>query len=285
MKTLREVIQAAQAGRRAIGHFNFSDMVGLYGITQAARERGAPVILGLSEGERSFVGVRQAAALVGSLRQEFSQELYLNADHTKSFDKAKEAIDAGFDAVLFDGSNLPYEDNIRQTKLVVEYAKQSGRDVLVEGELGYIGTSSQILADIPAGVDLEKGLTTAAEAAQFATETAVDLLAPAVGNIHGMLADRPDPNLNLGLIRDIAQAVKVPLVLHGASGNSAEDIKAAIAAGVAVVHVNTELRVAYRDALKQTLQSEPDEVAPYKILKPAVQAVAQVVAAKLAILS
>lgn len=283
MKSLREVIQAAQASKTAVGHFNFSDMVGLYGIAQAAREKGVPVILGLSEGERDFVGVRQAVALVDSLRTEFNQELFLNADHTKSVERAKEAIDAGFDAVLFDGSSLSYEENVRQTKQVIEYAKASGREVIVEGELGYIGTSSQVLVDIPTGVDLEKGLTTAEEAAKFVAETGVDLLAPAVGNIHGMLAGRPDPSLNQGVVQSIAAVAKVPLVLHGASGNSQEDIKAAIAAGVAIVHVNTELRVAYRDALKRTLQAEPDEVAPYKILKPAVQAVAEVVSAKLAI--
>lgn len=285
MKSLREVIQEAKLANKAIGHFNFSDMVSLYGIAQAAREKGVPVILGLSEGERDFVGVRQAVALVNSLKQEFKQELYLNADHTKSIEKAKEAIDAGFDAVLFDGSGLSYEENVRQTKLVVEYAKNCGREVLVEGELGYIGTSSQVLTDIPTGVDLEKGLTTVEEAAKFVAETGVDLLAPAVGNIHGMLADRPDPSLNHQLVQEIALVAKVPLVLHGASGNSQEDIRAVIEAGVAVVHVNTELRVAYRDALKQTLQAEPDEVAPYKILKPAAQAVALVVANKLAIFS
>ncbi|MBI2482169.1 MAG: class II fructose-bisphosphate aldolase [Candidatus Vogelbacteria bacterium] len=285
MKSLREVIQAVVVSKTAVGHFNFCDMVGLYGIAQAAREKGVPVILGLSESERDFVGVHQAVALVDSLRTQYNQELFLNADHTKSLEKAKEAIEAGFDAVLFDGSGLSYEENVRQTKQVVEYAKAAGREVIVEGELGYIGMSSQVLTDIPVGVDLTDGLTTAEEAAKFVAETGVDLLAPAVGNIHGMLAGRPDPSLNQGLVQSIAEAVKVSLVLHGASGNSPEDIKAAIAAGVAIVHVNTELRVAYRDALKRTLQAEPDEVAPYKILKPAIQAVAEVVAAKLAILS
>ena len=278
----------AKAGGRAVGHFNISNLEGLWAIARAAKELNVPVIIGVSEGERDFVGVKQAATLVKSLREgpfdsaQGGQEIFLNADHTYSFDRVKEAIDAGYDAVIFDGSKLPLEENIIETKKCVEYARASGRDVLVESEIGYIGTSSKVLSELPEGVSLEeKDLPSAEEAASFANATGIDLLAPAVGNIHGMFKVGGDPALQIGLVKKVSEATSLPLVLHGASGNTDADIQAAIAAGVAIVHVNTELRVAYRDGLKLSLQESPDEVAPYKILKPALVAMQKVVTAKL----
>ncbi|MEK7621960.1 MAG: class II fructose-bisphosphate aldolase [Patescibacteria group bacterium] len=282
MKTLREYIKEAGERGVAIGHFNISNLEGFWGIIRAARALAVPVIIGVSEGERDFIGVRQAAALVASVRAESSLPIFLNADHTYSFDRVKEAIDAGYDAVIFDGSKLPMEENMAVTKRCVDYARTSGHGVLVEGEIGYIGTSSKILDALPTGVSLEeKNLPTPEAAAQFVRETGVDLLAPAVGNIHGMFKVGGDPALHLDLIRRVREAARVPLVLHGASGNTDADIQGAIKSGAAIVHVNTEIRVAYRDALKQSLQENPEEVAPYKILRPAMQAVERVVSQKL----
>ncbi len=286
MKSLRECVMEARSAGKAVGHFNISNLEGLWAIARAARELSVPVIIGVSEGERDFVGVNQAVALVKSVREEFNQEIFLNADHTYSFDRVKEAIDAGYDAVIFDGSKLPLEGNITEAKKCVAYARAVSAsrrsDVLVESELGYIGTSSKILSELPEGVSLEeKDLPSANEAAHFAKATGIDLLAPAVGNIHGMFKVGGDPALQIGLIKKVSEATNLPLVLHGASGNTNADIQAAIAAGVAIVHVNTELRVAYRDALKLSLQENPDEVAPYKILKPAITAMQKVVTAKL----
>ncbi len=280
MKSLRECVMEAKSAGRAVGHFNISNLEGLWAIARAARELNVPVIIGVSEGERDFVGVKQAAALVKSLQGE--QEIYLNADHTYSFDRVKEAIDAGYDAAIFDGSKLPMEENIAETKKCVEYARACGRDVLVESEIGYIGTSSKVLSELPEGVSLEeKDLPSAEDASVFVKATGIDLLAPAVGNIHGMFKVGGDPALQIGLIKKVSEATGLPLVLHGASGNTDADIQAAIAAGVAIVHVNTELRVAYRDGLKLSLQESPDEVAPYKILKPALVAMQKVVTNKL----
>lgn len=282
MKTLRECITEAENKRVALGHFNVSTVEGIWAIARAARELGLPVIIGVSEGERDFLGVRQTAALVKSVRDELAQPVFLNADHTYSFDRAKEAIDAGFDAVIFDGSRLPLAENIVETKKCVDYARQVSPAIVVEGEIGYIGASSKLLEEVPAEVRLgPDDLTSSEEAHRFVVETDVDLLAPAVGNIHGMLKDRPDPALDIERVKLIRQAADVPLVLHGASGNTDDDLRRAIAAGVAIIHINTELRVAYRDALKQSLQENPDEVAPYKILKPAGLALQKVVEKKL----
>ena len=284
MKTLREVIADAEGKKVAVGHFNISNLEGLWGAFRAAQALSVPVIIGVSEGERAFVGVRQAAALVKSIRDEFQYPIFLNADHTYSFEKVKEAIDAGFDAAIFDGTKLPFEENVALTKKCVEYARSVNPEVIIEGELGYIGTSSKILAEIPKDVMLdEKSLTSPEEAKRFVEATGVDLLAPAVGNIHGMLQGGIDPALNIARIAAIRAAVSVPLVLHGGSGNSSADFTQAIAHGVAIVHINTELRVAYKQGLQLALQEEPDEIAPYKFLKGAVSSVQKVADAKLRI--
>ncbi len=284
MKTLRETVAEAMKKGVAVGHFNISNIEALWGIFNAAKKLGVPVIIGVSEGERDFVGVRQAAALVKSIRDEYDYPIYLNADHTYSVARVKEAIDAGFDSVIIDGAKLSFEENVAMASECVKYARACGRDVLVEGELGYIGQSSKVLDAIPEGVTLsEESLTSPEVAKDFVEKTGVDMLAPAVGNFHGMLRGGVDPKLNIERIKAISNATGIPLVLHGGSGNSAEDFQAGINAGVGIVHINTEIRVAYRDALKKFLQENPDEVAPYKILKSAVNAVENVVEAKLKI--
>lgn len=282
MKTLRETVSEAREKKVAVGHFNISNLEALWGIFRAAQSLNVPVIIGVSEGERDFVGVKQVASLVKSIREEYDYPIYLNADHTYSFEKVKEAIDAGFDSVIFDGAQLSFEENVKVAKQCVEYARGCGRDVLVECELGFIGVSSKVLDEIPEGVVLdEKSLTDPAKAKEFVELTGIDMLAPAVGNFHGMLRGGVDPKLNIERVKAISDSTGIPLVLHGGSGNSEDDFKGSIANGIAIVHINTEIRVAYRDALKKTLQENPDEVAPYKILKPSVKAVQEVVTNKL----
>lgn len=282
MQTLKEYINEAADKKVAIGHFNISNIEGLWGIFRAAKELNLPVIIGVSEGERDFIGVKQVAALIKSIREEYSYPIFLNADHTYSFEKVKEAVDAGFDSVIFDGAKLPLEENIKQTKRCVEYAKSVNPNILVEGEIGYIGSSSKILDGIPDGVKMQReDLTHPEDAARYVKETGVDLLAPAVGNIHGMFRGGSDPALDIELVGLIKEAAGVPLVLHGGSGNSEEDFKKAIANGVSIVHINTEIRIAFRDAVKIFLQENPDEVAPYKIMSSSVKEIQKVVEKKL----
>ena len=188
--------------------------------------------------------------------------------------------------MIFDATGLSFEENIKVTKQCVEYAKSVNPDIIVEAELGFIGSSSKVLEGIPEGVKItEEFLTKPEEAKRFVAETGVDMLAPAVGNIHGMLKGGKDPALNIQRIKEIKEVVGIPMVLHGASGNSAEDIKAAIAAGMSCVHINTEIRVAFKNALKLGLQENPDEVAPYKYMKNTVSAVEKVVEEKLKLFS
>lgn len=279
MKTLREYIADAREGGYAIGHFNISNLGALHAIFNAAKAVEQPVIIGVSEGERDFTGVHEVAALVSTMREKYDYPIFLNADHTYSFERVKEAIDAGFDAVIYDGVKLPLEENLVITKQCVEYARAQDRDVLVEAELGYIGTSSKVFDEAPEGAD--GTLTSVEEATSFVEATGVDLLAPAVGNLHGMSRDGRNPALVIDRVQAISDSTGVPLVLHGGSGIAEADFVAAIKAGVGVVHVNTEIRVAFRKGLEEGLQEKLDEVAPYKYLPYGVQAVQEVVEDKI----
>ena len=282
MNTLRAVLQDAQAKGDAVGHFNISDLVLLKAVLAGARELNVPVVVGLSEGERGFVGTRTIGALVRSLREEYDFPIFLNADHTHSLEKGIEAAKAGFDAIVFDLSALPFEENIRQTKQAVEALKAINPSMMVEGEIGDIGTGSEIHDAAP---DLVKGLSSPEEAKHFVESTGVDILAPAVGNMHGMLRSmikgETKKRLDIERIAAIKRATGTFLALHGASGTDDDDLRRAIAAGVNVVHINTELRVAWRSGLEQGLSKMPDEVVPYKIFPPAVEAVKQVVLSRL----
>ena len=282
MQSLRDLLVQAEQSGLAIGHFNIADLVLLKAVFGAARELKVPVIVGLSEGEREFVGTRQIGVVVRSLREEFDFPIFLNADHTHSLAKGLEAAKAGFDSIVFDLSALPFEENIRQTKQAVEALKAINPAMLVEGEIGDIGTGSEIHESSP---DLSKGLSTAEEARQFVESTGVDILAPAVGNMHGMLKSmvrgETKKHLDAERIASIKRAAKVFLTLHGGSGTDDGDLRKAIAAGINIVHINTELRVAWRKGLEDGLAKHPDEVAPYKILPAAVDTVKQVVSSRL----
>jgi fructose-bisphosphate aldolase class II len=241
-------------------------------------------MIGVSEGEREFIGVKEIALLVRLAREEYALPIFLNADHTHSLEKARAAAAAGFDEVIFDASHKPLEENIRETRQAVEILKSLRPDLLVEGEVGYIGPSSVIVDSVPAE---SLKLTTAEEAAQFLTETKVDVLAPAVGNMHGLLPamvrGEAFKRLDVARIREIKQRTGAFLTLHGGSGTADTDFVAGIQAGLTIIHVNTELRVAWRQGLEDSLRAQPHEVTPYKLLPPAEEAMEKVVARRLAL--
>jgi len=282
MDLLGNVLKQTEKNGVAIGHFNIADLVLLKAVFASAQELKVPVLVGASEGEREFMGVRQVAALVRSLREEFNFPIFLNADHTHSLEKALEAARSGFDAIVFDASALPFEENVRQTKEAVRALKSINPAILVEGEIGDIGTGSEIHEEAP---DLAKGLTTPAQAKQYVESTGIDILAPAVGNMHGMLQSmvqgETKKRLDIVRISQIKSAAGVPLTLHGGSGTDDEDLRKAIAAGINIVHMNTELRVAWRRGLEEGLLKQPHEVVPYKILPFAVNSVEEVVHSRL----
>ncbi|MFL5815896.1 MAG: class II fructose-bisphosphate aldolase [Bdellovibrionia bacterium] len=283
---LRKVLTDADTQGIAIAHFNVSDLVFLKAVFSSAQELNVPILVGVSDGERKFIGVRQISALVQSLRDEFSFPIFLNADHTHSLSGVIDAANAGFDLIVFDASALSLEENIKRTREAVEAAKSINPAILIEGELGNIGTGSSIHDNVP---ESSKNLTDATDAKRFVEATGIDLLSPAVGTMHGMLQSmlkgQQKKHLNISRIEEIKRATRIPLTLHGGSGTDDEDFRKAISAGITVVHINTELRVAWRRGLEQGLTDQPQEIVPYKVLQPALDSVKQVARARMELFS
>ena len=280
-KTLREYISEAEEKKVAVGHFNFSNLEGFHAIYGAAKKLNLPVIVALSEGEEKFVGLEEGATLVKTIRERDNYPIFLNADHHHSFESVKNCIDIGFDMVIIDGTELSFEENVKLTKQCVEYArevtKNTGRDILVEAELGFIGSGSNIKDTIPEGAGI---LTKPEDAKKFVEMTGIDMFAPSVGSIHGLIKTGK-PHIDADLVKEIKETVKIPLVLHGGSGLRDIDFINAIKAGISVVHINSEIRLAYEEAVAEFIKNNPEEINPTKILQPAIEAMEKIVEARL----
>jgi len=272
MTSLATYLRRATRERWAVPHFNISDLDQLKGIAEAAAALRAPVMIGTSEGERDFIGLRQAVALIAAYRAELGAALYLNADHTKSVAAAKKAIDAGYPSVHLDLSRLPFHENLTSTREIVRYARRKRKQVNIEGELGYLATESSKVYAGKVTVDPET-FTKPTEAVRYVRATGAHRLAPAVGNFHGIAKNRK--KLDFALIRKLRATLpgSVALVLHGGSGSGDAAFRKAIRAGIANVHISTELRIADTTALKKTLREHPDEMTPYKLAVPSYESV------------
>ena len=278
MKSLQQYFQEAREGGWAIGHFNFASADVLRAIVQGAQMGVAPcVMVGTSPGEAEFLGMEAAVALVGAIREASGFPVYLNADHFKSFDACRAAIDAGYDTVLFDGAAQPYDINVIETQRVWQYAQTKRGSYMVEGELGVMKGSSEVQRSIAIG---REDFTKPEQAADFVRRTGVDRLAVVFGNIHGIVTDQKE-KLDIDHLRTIIAAIpNTAVVLHGASGIPDDAVAASIAAGVTNVHFNTELRVAYQAGIQDTLSQDPTQTTPYKLFATADQNVRDLVAQK-----
>ncbi len=262
-KTLLDWLEIAQESDWAIPHFNISTADQLKTMVEVGVKLKSPLFIGLSEGEVDFFGYAQARAIIDAYKKETGLPIFLNADHHHSLERAKQAIDAGFDSVNIDLSLKPDNENMAETRAVVEYARSQGRPISIEGEIGALATQSSEVNKENIIVN-EDTLTTPQKAVEFVTATGVDRLTPAVGNFHGMVAPGNTPKrLNLDRIKEIQEAVKIPLTLHGGSGLPQEDIKFA-AAHMSNIHINTELRVSYTEGIRNNINST---TTPYKYLK------------------
>ncbi|OGG37715.1 hypothetical protein A2110_01460 [Candidatus Jorgensenbacteria bacterium GWA1_54_12] len=279
---LLDIIKKAGKEERAIGHFNVGSFDMFPAIARAAS--GAPVVIGVSEGERAHLGLGHAKDMARSFG------FFLNADHTRTVEGAREAARAGCDMIVFDAADKPFPENVRLTREAVIAAKRARRGVVMEGELGYIGGSSSVFDAFPQGVVIrEEDMPTPDMAARFVKETGVDLLAPAVGNVHGMI--RPsagggsssggNPALSIRRIKELRAAIRVPLVLHGGSGIPDEGLRAAVQAGISMVHVSTELRLVWRTALQRALAAHSAEISPAKFMPEVLSALEELVARKM----
>ncbi len=277
MKKLIKVIKDFEKKKIALAHFNVASLEQLKAVANVGRKLNVPVIVGLSEGEREYFGIHFFRDAVAEYNMRYGREggfwLYTNADHTHSFEKIVEAARLGFQAVLFDGSRLPFSENVSLTKKAKMLVKRINEDILVEGELGYLGNGSEILDKISEEVAVAKEkLTSPEEAEEFLKQTGVDLLAPAVGSFHGLLKENQPPQLDIERIKAIKEKVEVPLVLHGGSGVKEEDFLKAIEAGISIVHISTELRLIWRQYLEEVLKAKPEEIAIYKIMPEVIKA-------------
>jgi fructose-bisphosphate aldolase class II len=290
---LKNILIKATREKWAVGHFNISNLEQMRAIVSAAistsalREKNAPrpesqkipIMIGVSEGERNFIGLKQCVYLIKAFKADFEIPIFLNADHSRSVESAKKAFEAGFDSVHIDLSKLPYEENLKGTREVVEFIKSKNEDILVEGELGYLRGKSEIQKK---AIEIKpEDLTKPEEAAEFAEKTGLDRFAGAFGNIHGITANEPKLDIErIATIRKILPE-KIAIVLHGGSGIPDNQIQEAIKNGISNIHVNTEIRAAYTNALRKSLAENTEQIAPYKIFPPVIEAVQQKVEEKL----
>jgi len=275
---LNEILLRSSKEHWAVGHFNVSNLEQLKAVVEAAQNLKAPVMIGTSEGERSWLGLTEIVALINAERKNWPY-IFLNADHTKSVEAAKAAAKAGYDAIHFDGSTLSLEENIKSTQEVTSYCKNINPNISVEGELGYLKGESQ-LTDKKVEIS-PSDYTDPGSARDFVGSTGIDRLAIAVGNIHGINLE--EPKLDFERIKKIREAVSpnTVLVLHAGSGIADEDIRRAIENGIANIHISTELRVAFRKGLEDFLKQNPNEYAPYKLDKKAVEDMKKIVMFKI----
>lgn len=261
-KPLSHWLTLAQQSPWVIPHFNVSTTDQVQTIAQVCAELESPVIIGVSEGEVDFIGYDVIRGVVTLWRDKTGLPIFLNADHHHSLERAKQALDAGFDSVNIDCSLQSEMDNVAETKAVVEYAHRY--KVNVEGEIGALPTQSSEVMKKRVTID-PTTLTTPEQAQRYVDLTGVDRLTPAVGTLHGIEPGGRNPHIDVERLKQIADAVKIPITLHGGSGTPPADIKKALPY-LSNIHINTDLRVAYSEGIKKEISHT---TTPYKYLGPA----------------
>lgn len=237
---LNEVLKKAQKEKYAVGLFNTTDTDMLQAVIEAAEESNSPVILGTAEVLLPYGELKLIAPSVIAAAKRASVPVVVHYDHGLTFERCLEALQLGFSSVMFDGSAKPYGQNIEETREIVKIAHAFGASV--EGEIGHVGEAAKednLLTDM---------YTTPEEAKAYLEATGVDALAVAIGSAHGVYKKKP--MLNIERLKEIADAVSVPLVLHGGSGLSDDDFKNTIREGIAKVNIFTDLCLAGERAMK-----------------------------------
>ncbi len=265
-------------GKFAYPAFNTMNLETTLGIISAAEEMNTPVILETSEGAIKYAGLETLYEIMATLAVKAKVPIALHMDHGKNAEQLKRGIELGYSSVMIDHSGLSFEENVRDTKAMVEFAHNEG--AWVQGEIGRMRGSE----DWVSVSDEEALLTDPSEAKRFFEATGVDTLASSVGTIHGIIkmSGKVQAHVDIERIQKIREAVpNVPLVLHGASGVPDDVIEKAIQAGIAIINIDTELRIGFTHELRVFLASHPDEVDPRKYLNPAIEGVKQVAMKKL----
>ena len=269
--TSSKMLADAKKGHYAVGAFNVENMEMVKAVIAAAEELKAPVMMQTKQSTVKYGTLETFAAIVKAEAAKTDIPVCLHLDHGSSFELAVQAINAGYTSVMIDGSGLPFEENIAVTKKVVDVAKAVG--IPVEAELGKVGGKED---DLEAEADK---YTDPEEAKEFEERTGVSSLAVAIGTAHGFYVGTPV--LDKDRVKVIAGKVNVPLVLHGASGLSEEDVKTCVANGMCKVNFATELRVAYTDGVKKLLAEKPETYDPKKLGVVGIEAVKEQVMARM----
>ena len=241
-KNLKEVTEMAEELNMTIGAFNTHNLEMLPEMIRAAKEMGSPIIIQTSIDTAKYIGYKVLVAVVKELAADEMVDVALHLDHARDFDEIKAAIDAGFSSVMYDGSHLPFKENIAKTRAVVEYAHAHG--VSVEGELGTIGGTEEGISV----AENDKVYTKPEDAVEFVEKTGVDALAIAIGTNHGQFKSKTD--VNIPLLKEINAVVDVPLVIHGGTGVKEEDYPELINNGIRKFNVGTELLVNWNKEAK-----------------------------------
>lgn len=272
--SMTEMLKKARAGHYAVGQFNINNLEFTQAILLAAQEEKSPVILGVSEGAGRYMsGFKTIVKMVEGLMEDLNitVPVAIHLDHGSSFDKCKEAVDAGFTSVMIDASHYSYEENIEITKKVVDYAHAKG--LSVEAELGTVGGQED---DV-----IGKGIIYAdpQECEDLVKRTGIDALAPALGSVHGPY--KGEPKLGFKEMEEISNITGLPLVLHGGTGIPTKDITKAISLGTAKINVNTENQIESAKKVREVLAANPDMYDPRKYLGPARDAIKETVIGKI----
>lgn len=272
----KEMMKKAHENHYAVPHFNINNLEWTRFILEECEANQSPVILGVSEGAKKYMGGFQTvASMVKALHDDLkiTVPVALHLDHGSSYETCKEAIDAGFTSVMFDGSKISLEENLEITKKVVEYAKKY--NVSVEAEIGHIGGEEDGVAD-------ELAYATVEDATRLGLETGIDFLAPALGSVHGIY--KGEPKLDFDRMKKIDEITKLPLVLHGGSGIPDEMIKKAISCGISKLNINTELQQVWCSAVREFLNENASVYDPRKVIKSGETAMKEAIKEKILLL-
>ena len=272
--SMTEMLNKALEGKYAVGQFNINNLEWTQGILAAAEEEKSPVILGVSEGAaRHMGGFKTVVMMVQGLLEDMNitVPVAIHLDHGSSFDKCKQAIDAGFTSVMIDASHHPFEENVETTKAVVEYAHAKG--VSVEAELGTVGgQEDDVVAEGVIYADPQ-------ECKELVEKTGIDCLAPALGSVHGPY--KGEPNLGFAEMEEIKNLTNMPLVLHGGTGIPLADIQKSISLGTSKINVNTENQIAFTKKVREVLAADAEAYDPRKYMVPGREAIKATVIGKI----
>lgn len=274
--TAKEWFIKVKREKFALGAFNIGNLETIKAVAWAAKTHGSPVIIESSPGETEWLGADNLVDVARNFSQDFHVPILVNLDHAQSLEECEKAIKAGYDLIHFDGSKLPLQQNIEILKQVVASAHQKG--LLVEGEFNPIGGSSEVHQGI---AEKQTNLTDPMEAKKFVEESGVDILAVSIGNVHGIFVAGGE-DLNLDLLQKINKTLpNTYFSLHGGSGINSAQIQKAVALGIVKVNINTEIRQAFKENLTKVLAENPNEVAMYKLEKPVVQKIQELIEQKI----